>query len=277
MKTGNIEYYVADPAGNVTILVSSPVPREKYQEVAKALLATEPSAEQVGFIVDEDGGERMEMAGLEFCGNASRAFAFYRATKADPALEEVDVTVSGSPVPLHTWITVEEGPGEDPDSGRRRIAAGRVKIEMPLPVAVEELRIPAEAACGTEIRGRLVRIEGIDHLVMKGVSADRELVERILAWFYGEGGFDSPAFGMMFLQEDREHLTPVVYVRDVDTTYFEGSCASGSLATAWALALEEEGDRQYTLRQPAGELTVSVIRGQEKDQGLLDGTVSLME
>ncbi len=45
--------------------------------------------------------------------------------------------------------------------------------------------------------------------------------------------------GVMFYDTARNVLTPVVYVKDVDTTYFEGSCGSGSTAVAAAFCQEE--------------------------------------
>ena len=71
-----IKVRVADPAGNITIFVTTPVEREKYPFIARQLLAREDlKGEQVGFIERKArGGFRMEMMGGEFCGNASRSF-----------------------------------------------------------------------------------------------------------------------------------------------------------------------------------------------------------
>ena len=71
-----IKVRVADPAGNITIFVTTPVEREKYPAVARQLLARKDlKGEQVGFIEKKArGGFRMEMMGREFCGNASRGF-----------------------------------------------------------------------------------------------------------------------------------------------------------------------------------------------------------
>ena len=96
---------------------------------------------------------------------------------------------------------------------------------------------------------------------------------------------DMPAFGIMFYDPSDTLLTPIVYVRDVDTIYFEGSCASGSTATAYAMAAggsNEAGENSetYELRQPAGTLSVEVVRdGDKVTEVLLQGsiTVSPME
>ncbi len=75
----NIKITVANPAGNKTIFVHDKFERADYAKVAEQLLAMEEyAAEQVAFILDapECGRAegRMEMCGLEFCGNATRTF-----------------------------------------------------------------------------------------------------------------------------------------------------------------------------------------------------------
>ena len=46
-----LTFQLADPAGNLTLLVRTPVPREQYQDLAGRLLAIrELKAQQVGFL-----------------------------------------------------------------------------------------------------------------------------------------------------------------------------------------------------------------------------------
>lgn len=74
-----IEYMLADPSGNKTILVLTPVPKEEHSTLAAALLARpDIDAEQVGYVTCVEGKPlRVDMMGGEFCGNASRAAAAY--------------------------------------------------------------------------------------------------------------------------------------------------------------------------------------------------------
>ena len=73
----NISIRVVNPAGNITIFVLDKFERSQYQKIATQLLAhKEFGAEQVGFVLDDN---TMEMCGLEFCGNASRAFGLLSA------------------------------------------------------------------------------------------------------------------------------------------------------------------------------------------------------
>ena len=67
----------ADPAGNITLFVLTPVGKAECAAVAAQLMAIrELQAEQVGFIFPNG---HMEMEAGEFCGNASRAYGFLLA------------------------------------------------------------------------------------------------------------------------------------------------------------------------------------------------------
>ena len=274
-----IEYLIADPAGNITIMVLSPADRKDYAAIAEALLEKHREAEQVAFILRPQDPPAMEMCGLEFCGNASRAFAYYAAGLNEPPLKEITVRVSGTSELLHADLDFEKETAQ---------------IEMPLPEGAEEISIQAGESV---LSGILVRMDGIAHLVFSdSLQEDPRSVLRLMdapeeevrSLFCGirddlagrerkRTGTDFPAFGIMFLDQETGTLRPIVYVRDVDTIYFEGSCASGSAATAYACALQTE-ETEFRFREPAGELYVSVRR----DHGgiakiLLSGSISLSE
>ncbi|MBQ9016389.1 MAG: hypothetical protein IJ109_09795 [Firmicutes bacterium] len=294
-----IDYIISDPEGNTTILVLSQTERRDYPQVAKLLLAKHPQAEQVGFIKTDAGGNpvSMEMCGLEFCGNATRSFGFYRSMLSDPPARELDLKVSGCDHPLKGWIDPPK-PGEKDEEG---YLCGRVRVEMPVPTDIETVRIPvseefgslAEQLTGGCLEGRIVHMDGISHLVIPGVSDSmirQEGQERIGELFcfirdyiYETNERDMPAFGVMFVDEAADRMNPIVYVRDVDTIYFEGSCASGSAAAACAAAAEDiaagrkgkplAGQRpracmySYRFRQPAGTLSSEVTA----DSGAITG------
>ena len=264
-----INVVVANPAGNATILVLTPVPRERYAEVAGKLLQIdfrktaagsgcgspfargtfteelyrrEIRGEQVGFVLDDETdpvtGEttgRVEMSGMEFCGNAFRAFAYWKALCSRPPLREVKGKMSGCEGVLTAVI----------DAGGRDAA-----VCMPLPESVSRF-----AAEGTG-EGILVDLGGIAHLVLPDTEPSGELFEAIRKQFSR-----FPAFGVMFLDTKSGFMTPVVYVRDTGTTYFEGSCASGTTAAAVVQAMEQpDGVYRYSFPQPAGTLTAEVTK-----------------
>ncbi|MBQ9060138.1 MAG: hypothetical protein IJ128_03245, partial [Firmicutes bacterium] len=176
-----INYIISDPEGNTTILVLTQVGRKDYQAVARQLLEECPQAEQVGFVKTDETGEpvSMEMCGLEFCGNATRAFGFYKSMRTDPPADELFLTVSGCDHPLKGWIQPPERSGADSEAAGSEdvwvrdadgYICGRVRIQMPVPTEIEEVRIPAgkefadlvlRLTGGAVLEGRIVHMDGI--------------------------------------------------------------------------------------------------------------------
>ncbi len=280
--TQKLDIIVFDPAGNTTIMVLTPVPRSQYAETAKKLLEIDfgpqcgwrevAFGEQVAFIVEENNQDVteapiMEMCGLEFCGNASRSYAYYRVLflgegeNVDGNKKKVNVRVSGCSEILTAVV----------DPNRRDSV-----IQMPLPV---DLKMIDTAPAGIEGTYPLVVFDGISHIVIPGVDPDEETFHRIREFIYSEVDPEMDAFGVMFINEEKDLMSPVVYVRDVDTTYFEGSCASGTAAAAIAKAAKQtDGTFEYVFRQPDGTLYASVKKkdGQITEIGL-GGIIEMTE
>ena len=92
----------ADPAGNITLFVLDPVPAGDRAGIAARLMDMPGGdVEQVGFLCPPLQGSagRLEMAGGEFCGNATRAFGMLMAQQLD-GLSRVQVEVSGCGQPV---------------------------------------------------------------------------------------------------------------------------------------------------------------------------------
>lgn len=244
--TKSINIIPADPAGNKTIFVTTPVERNNYQAVATYLLSLdEYEAEQVAFILP-DGS--MEMCGLEFCGNASRTYGLIRARElgADGS-GSIFINVSGCDHPLNVEFNTE---------------TNWTKIDMPRPLSIREYNGDI-----------LVDLGGIIHLVTTSKKADPNTFQRLKNRLMKE--FDPPALGVMFYDPGTAELTPVVYVADVDSTYFEGSCASGSVAVACAMTRDmESGESAFVLKQPKGTLTAAIKKRQNQiDSVSIEGSV----
>ena len=225
----------ADPAGNVTLLVESPVPPADYRTVAGRLL-TLPAldGEQVGFLTaPRMGGEvRLEMMGGEFCGNAARCAGLWQARKRGRN-GAVSVEMSG----CSRLLAIETDGVE-------------AWAEMPLPCATEDVCFG-----GTDFTA--VCFEGIVHLIAESPPLPPETVARLLP--EAADRFHLPAAGMMFLHGGL--MRPVVYVRDTDTLVWERSCASGSTAVAWRDAQSApDGVQRLELRQPGGIIRTETAR-----------------
>ena len=140
-----VHYLIADPTGNITLLVLDPVPAGKQPAAAAELMEKEPSAEQVGFLTllersktvptdssaiastdssafistdsaafvstDLAPGDydiALRMAGGEFCGNASMSAAAYYAWHAGLKQGRFTLRVSGTDLPVTVEIDTRE-------------------------------------------------------------------------------------------------------------------------------------------------------------------------
>ena len=215
-------------------------------------------AEQVGFVLDDN---TMEMCGLEFCGNASRAFGLLSAkAKGMEGTGSAVVNVSGISHPLAVEINTE---------------TNYTKVKMPMPVSVSTLSNTGIPLVENSV---LVDLGGIVHLVLYDKEPSMENFK--IAKKFADSIIPAPATGVMFYDTVAGFLTPVVYVKDVDSTYFEGSCGSGSTALAVAKYLElpedTSGDKSYEFHQPAGSITATIsVNAGKLEAVYIEGTIDL--
>ncbi len=239
----------ANPAGNITLFVRTSVDRAQYGAVGEKLLALPQfKAEQVGFVC----GERMEMAGGEFCGNATRAFGLLTAKERGLAgKQHLTLSVSGC----------EKAVGADVDTD-----AGTARAEMPLPRFVR-------AETVGDVHGTLVHLGGIAHFVVEGVAPSEEFFAAAEPMFLSLGALD--AYGVIF--SNGSSIRPLVKVPATKAFIWEGSCGSGSLTAAIAHSAGiRDGVFERDYIQPAGTIRVTVERrGGEVTSAYIGGSVTL--
>ena len=227
--------YYADPAGNITAMVQSPIAPGDRVRVAKAILAL-GRAEQVGFLTEPllGGDCRLEMMGGEFCGNAARSLGYLTAlTRQETGVHTLAAEISGAPAPVPVTADLDRG---------------RAWANMPLPLGV----VP------TEVAGRTyptVFCPGICHLIAEQPPEEGFLAEALAVL----STYSPEAAGVMFLEGDK--LTPAVYVRSTDSLVWESSCGSGSTACGWYLAQNApDGQYTYRFREPGGVIETAVTK-----------------
>lgn len=229
----------ADPAGNITLFVLDPVPVGDRAGIAARLMALPGTdVEQVGYVCLPfcGGAGRMEMAGGEFCGNATRAFGMLTARRLG-GLSQVQVEVSGCNNPVTVDVDLN---------------LGTARARMPLPRAV------GRAEVGGHI-GTLVDLGGIAHLVVENIPPSLAFFEQAEPLFWDISGLE--AYGVVFLNSEKGTMTPLVKVSSAGTLVWEGSCGSGSLAAAVAQSRNIPNSpfvRAYV--QPAGVIEAAVLR-----------------
>lgn len=248
-----LRFIKANPSGNTTVFILDPVPKEKYADVSRAVLSYgNVGAEQVGFIIKDENqpnGWRMEMAGGEFCGNASRSFAAWLAMCPNGGAptglpqEELDkeIAVSGAGHTLTAHLTRME------EENRCYVT-----VDMPLPQRGLTGRDPWFGEYS------LIIFDGISHLVLWDHEDRPEDVDKAKELLRVVGPLPE-AFGLMYYNVKDQTMRPLVYVEDPYTLVWENSCGSGSSALASAMAQRAGKSLQNILvKQPGGELKLDV-------------------
>ena len=180
-----IRYISANPAGNLTALVLSPVPAGERAALAARLMAACPEGfEQVGY-VDEDSllsaFPRLDMMGGEFCGNAARAFGLYAALRRGRDERALGVRISGAQRPVSVTLIPEQS---------------EAYADMPLPLGTEQI-----TALGRSVP--VVRMEGIAHAVLLDTPPSSERADAVLRAMPPED-----AQGVLFVEGTR--MTPLI-------------------------------------------------------------------
>ena len=242
----------ADPSGNITLFVLDEVPVCRRAETAKAIMAKNSKVEQVAF---RTGENRIEMAGGEFCGNASRAFGMLLAKERGiTGAAEISIEISGADGAVSVWVNTVENTA----------SAG-----MPQPRYAKTRTVE-------NVTGTLVHLGGIAHFVVEGVEPSVEFfnrAEKLISEFSA-----LEAYGVIFLEKNGSRMTPLVKVPDAGSLVWEGSCGSGSIACAVTRSIGVNGVYSEKYIQPAGEIIASVTRKNgEIVRASIGGTVSLGE
>ena len=232
---------IVRPGGNDTALVFDQIPRTEQGPLSLRIQKTYPGIEQVMFV--EKGAKeniRGQMAGGEFCGNATRSLGFVLRDGKEGA---VTLEVSGANEPAQVFVS---------DSG--------AKTSIPLKPDFDAIRkIP-------ETGEYIVDMDGISFLVTtpdqvtgrKVLSLDDEderkvLVQKILE---EKDLAKRPASGVLIARKmggDSYEIDPFVFVRDTGTLYYESGCGSGSTALGAVIALENNKSVEgLAVVQPSG-------------------------
>ena len=220
-------YSIFYPGGNATALVNKLVLKPNLKKLINdKIMILNPLVEQVGFI--DQKNYQLEMAGGEFCGNATRCAAFYYLNSGQG---KIKLKVSGVAKKLATGID----------------ANNNVWAQMPI------LPNPVTKRLGYTV----INLEGITQVIASS-KPSKQKAKSILNKL---GLINSvPAAGVMFISKNRLKikLDPFVWVRDIKTFYYETACASGTAAVGLFLALQQKRNiDNLKVIQPSG-LTIFV-------------------
>lgn len=246
-------FFKLSPGGNTTLLLLDEnfSPQERTAIAAEVLDPLHLHAEQVGFV--DLTIPRLEMAGGEFCLNATRALGALlglTAWEARPALERLaalrwrgTARVSGMPAPALLEVSGD--------------AACIPEVDTAV-----FLDLPSSVPCETVAPGAtLVRLPGIVHLLLDRTQHPFPDDWRAASaqWRRRFDLEKEPAAGCVWWHAagDVLHADPVVRVNEPYSLCRETSCGSGALA----LALARENilkssrpcdERELRIMQPSG-------------------------
>lgn len=271
-----LNYVKVNPVENMTIFVMDQVDSSQHMAVANILMDySSVHGEQVGFVESPRTMKgkslntlRLQMMGGEFCGNATRALAALMVhLKVDSVSKgdkyyNVILEVSGSDELLSCQVRKTE---------KENIYYSRVN--MPLPERTSNTNVAFE---GKIVDLNRIDFPGITHFIVEADAVDdkEEFFNLIKSRMDKE---DYDAFGLMFYDNKKCFLKPLVYVRATDSKYWERSCASGTSALGVALAFNKNTSIEEKIKQPGGELEVSITLEDGKIKGLyLDGKVEIV-
>lgn len=211
-----VEYEILNPSGNITGLVTKDTPREKYSEIANQIMSENPSVEQVGFLKKySDKIFRLEMSGLEFCGNASRAFACFLVKNNYVKDNKFQISVTGYDGLIDCFVEKKNG---------NFFSTIDLKFKNALINYLEKKELNGEEIF-------MINLPGISHIFLdmdkfkfdeKNCKKDaKEIIKKLNL-------INIPAIGVIWFKKNQIH--PVVYVKDIDSLFYENSCGSGSMA-----------------------------------------------
>lgn len=256
------DYIIADPTGNITVLITSPYAPETRQGMIREAFDREPSCEQVGFLTPvSDATVQLEMMGYEFCGNATLSAAAWHAGMQglEPSCD-ADVTVesSGADELLSVHVKRLEADAETAEDFLFGGSYFEGTVSMPAPAISSYRGYP------------LVSFDGISHLLVPADDFSTPHAEKAVQEYAHE--LDVSALGMMLCPDydiltstqpdgDTIRIIPLVYVPDQETLFWEHGCATGSTAAGWYRYMTG-GSSHTEIKQPGGIIRVDITDGQ---------------
>jgi hypothetical protein len=257
-----VQYTVADPAKNITLLVTSPAEPSLRHQLGARLLPLEKDARQAAFLERGAEGYRLETACGEFDGGAVMAAASLLAFDEKAGFGEtltVRLQVAGVP----GSVTCEVTPVRTCDL---------VTLAMPLPLAITDTSFPLTDG---SITYPVVSFPGISHVIVPAGTVDRASAQEVLG--HWSALLPSPAAAMLFWNGVDRSFDTLLYRKAAESAEWLNASADGAAAiAAWLTTRQREG-LSLSLKQPGG-VTAAVSRWQDGLVSLtVSGTVSLVK
>lgn len=233
MNIENIRYIKFTPGGNDTALVID----ENYSKVEKKIindyiLGFDKSIEQVGFLKKDE--YRLDMAGGEFCGNATRSAAMYYL---NGKIGNIKITVNGE-------YKLNAGIDED------------YNCYSEIPISNNKDLIKQ-----IDKNTYLIKLDGITFLILneevsrkiieKNINLKEYSMELIKKYKLNK----YKASGVIYLEgNDDISIKPIVYVKEINTLFYETACGSGTASVGILKSYLNKTSQELDIKQPSGKI-----------------------
>ena len=245
--TNSVPYRVYVPGGNATALVEKLGYTPETRKVINDKIMEKHSdlVEQVGFVDKTVATPELMMAGGEFCGNATRSAAYYY--------------LNGKPGQLKIKVCgqlVNAGVYENGDAW----------CEIPLYLGNDQVTYIEEGVYKVKMDGMTTLVVNED--VSRKYLDDRENIKKHgMDFIHRHHLEECEAVGVMFLERlpSTIKINPVVWVKAIDTLFYETACGSGTTATAMVEAYKTKQDQSLDILQPSGHrITAQIVYNEGK-------------
>ena len=243
----SLNYKILNPGGNKTaIVIGNEYSNEDKKKINDKILKENPDVEQVGFISKKEN--KLEMAGGEFCMNATRC-AIWEYLKGD--LGEIELNVSGCKEKITGGITKEK----------------EVYVNMQINKKMSEIIEKNNKLNFIKLDGILLTIidEENSKRYIEELKKDEEKAKFKLKEIMQTFETSEKALGIILLEKEKSKtkINPIIWVKTIDTLYYETACGSGSLATA-IYKNYIEGIENLEIMQPSGySININLNKKQE--------------
>ena len=240
-------------SGNNTAFVWDHVARENQGCVSKKIQKQFRNIEQVMFIEQDKGLIYGQMAGGEFCGNATRSLGYLLMKGRNGS---ITLDVSGASKPQNVSVNGQFS-----------------RTSIPIINNFECVKADED--------NFIVEMEGIAFLI--STKDDPHDDSQVMEMLNNKNLCDLyPASGIIFLtkvRDDKYAMHPHVFVRDTGTLYYETACGSGT--TAVGLLLSKQSGKSLgdiEICQPSGmSIFVSVERTEKEFlYAYIDGPIEIL-
>lgn len=236
-----LSFQSAGSAGDLTLLVNTPIPPEEHLSIARHLLSIDQlQASRVCFLSNPIGNGviRLNFPGNVFSGNAMALGALAFAV-AQGIYREKKFLIEASG--LTDPCTVHVNP-----------LAGQAIVDLPLPTAVEKISL-----LGQEVP--MIVFPGILHLLWNGTDSPptTSLLPALQTLCQEK---NCPAAGCMIWDFRAQSMHPLVYRAEEENLLSRSTCSSGAAAAAaWTALHNREHQRRLEVHQPGGTIQTTAV------------------